>query len=131
MQGMKIRTLESPMQIKIWSSTGAEPTPIGFTKLYAALQNHTVDAQDTPLALIYAQKFYEVQKYLTLTGHTYSPWPVVINKKFFDGLPADLQKVVKDAAIETRDYNRKLSREDEEKALKLLKAEGHGSNRII
>lgn len=124
MQGMKIRTLESPMQINIWSSTGAEPTPIGFTKLYEALQNHTVDAQDTPLALIYAQKFYEVQKYLTLTGHTYSPWPVMINKKFFEGLPVDLQKVVKDAAIETRDYNRKLSKQDEEEALKLLQAEG-------
>ena len=87
MQGIKIRTLESPIQIKLWSATGAEPTPMGFTKLYTALQNHTVDAQDTPLSLMYAQKFYEVQKYLTLTGHTYSPWPLVINKKFFDGLP--------------------------------------------
>lgn len=124
MRGMKIRTLESPMQISIWSSTGAKPTPIAFTKLYEALQNHTVDAQDTPLALIYAQKFYKVQKYLTLSGHTYSPWPVVINKKFFDSLPPDLQKVVKDAAIETRDYNRKLSIQDEAKALKLLQEEG-------
>ncbi len=124
MQGIKIRTLESPMQIKIWSSTGAKPTPIAFTKVYAALQDHTVDAQDTPLSLMYAQRFYEVQKYLTLTAHTYSPWPVVINKKFYDGLPADLQKVVKDAAIETRDYNRKISREDEVKALELLKEEG-------
>ena len=73
---------------------------------------------------MYAQKFYKVQKYLTLSGHTYSPWPLVINKKFFDGLPADLQQVVRDAAIETRDYNRKVSREDEVKALKLLKEQG-------
>ncbi len=124
MQGIKIRTLESPIQIKLWSATGAEPTPIGFTKVYASLQNHTVDAEDTPLSLMYAQKFYKVQKYLTLSGHTYSPWPLVINKKFFDGLPADLQQVVRDAAIETRDYNRKVSREDEVKALKLLKEQG-------
>ena len=61
---------------------------------------------------MYASNFYEVQKYLTLTGHTYSPWPVVINEEFYDGLPKDLQKIVKDV-IETRDYNRKLSREDE------------------
>ena len=73
---------------------------------------------------MYAQKFYEVQKYLTLTNHTYSPWPVVMNKQFFDRLPADLQKVVRDAAIETRDYNRKLSQEDEAKSLKLLKQKG-------
>lgn len=124
MQGLKIRTLESPIQIKLWSLTGAEPIPIGFTKLYGALKNHTVDAEDTPLSLMYAQKFYEVQKYLTLTGHTYSPWPLIINKEFFESLPSDLQKVVKDAAIETRDYNRKVSMQDEVKALKLLKEKG-------
>ena len=124
MAGMKMRTLENPMQIKTWSLTGAKATPIAFTELYTALQNHTVDAQETPLSLMYAQKFYEVQKYLTLTGHTYSPWPVVINKQFFDGLPSDLQKVVKDAVIETRGYNRKLSIEDEAKSLKLLKEQG-------
>ena len=66
-----------------------------------------------------------------MTGHTYSPWPVVINKQFFDGLPADLQKVVKDAVIETRDYNRKLSKEDEAKALETFKEARNGSNRII
>ena len=110
-----MRTLENPMQIKAWSATGANATPIAFTELYEALQQKTVDAQETPLSLMYAQKFYEVQKYLTLTGHTYSPWPVVINKKFYDGLPEDLQKVVMDAAVETREYNRELSKEDEEK----------------
>ena len=124
MAGLKIRTLENPMQIKMWSETGAEATPIAFTELYAALQDKTVDAQETPLSLMYSSKFYEVQKYLTLTGHTYSPWPVVINEAFYDGLPKDLQKVVKDAVIETRDYNRKLSREDEAKALELLKEQG-------
>jgi tripartite ATP-independent transporter DctP family solute receptor len=124
MKGLKMRTLENPMQIKTWSETGAQATPIAFNKLYGALQNKTVDAQETPLSLMYSMKFYEVQKYLSLTGHTYSPWPVVINKKFFDGLPEDLQKVVKDAVIETRDYNRTLSQEDEAKALGLLKEEG-------
>ena len=124
MKGLKIRTLESPIQIGMWSLTGAETKPLDFTKLYKALQEHIVDAEDTPLSLMYAQKFYEVQKYLTLTDHTYSPWPVVMNKQFFDGLPADLQKVVREAAIETRDYNRKLSKEDEAKSLKLLKQKG-------
>lgn len=124
MKGVKIRTLESPVQIEMWSLTGAKATPMSFTDLYKALKEHKMDAQDTPLSLIYAQKFYQVQKYLTLTGHTYSPWPVIINKKFFEGLPSDLQKVVKDAVIQTRDYNRKLSIKDEAKSLKLLKEKG-------
>lgn len=124
MAGLKMRTLENPMQIKAWSLTGAQATPIAFTKLYDALKGHVVDAQETPLSLMYSMKFYEVQKYLTLTGHTYSPWPVVINKKFYDGLPADLQKVVMEAAVEARDYNRKLSKEDEVKALELLTQQG-------
>ena len=124
MEGMNMRTLENPMQIKTWSLMGANAKPIAFTELYSALQQNVVDAQETPLSLMYAQKFHEVQKYLTLTGHTYSPWPVVINKKFFNGLPEDLQKVVMDAAVETRDFNRQLSKEDEEKSLKLLKEQG-------
>ena len=124
MQGMKMRTLENPMQINTWSATGANATPIAFTELYSALQQKIVDAQETPLSLMYAQKFYEVQHYLTLTGHTYSPWPVIMNKKFYDSLPKNLQKVVMDAAVETRDYNRKLSKEDEIKSLELLKQKG-------
>jgi len=122
--GIHMRTLENPMQIKAWSLAGANATPIAFTELYAALENHTVDAQETPLSLMYSMKFYEVQKYLSLTGHTYSPWPVVINKQFFDSLPDDLQQVVRNAAYDTREYNRQLSKEDEEKALQLLKHQG-------
>ncbi|WP_077212240.1 DctP family TRAP transporter solute-binding subunit [Bacillus dakarensis] len=124
MKGLKIRTLESPMQIKFWSATGANATPIAFTELYAALQQGTVDAQETPLSLMYSMKFYEVQKHLSLTGHLYSPWPVLINQNFYDSLPEDLQKVVMDAAVETRDYNRQLSQEDEAASLDLLTGEG-------
>ena len=123
MKGLKMRTLESPIQISAWSATGANATPIAFTELYAALQQKTVDAQETPLSLMYSMKFYEVQKYLTLTGHLYSPWPVIISQQFYDGLPEELQKVVMDAAVEARDYNRQLSKEDEAKSLDLLKAE--------
>ncbi|MBM4761089.1 TRAP transporter substrate-binding protein [Bacillus sp. B15-48] len=124
MKGLKIRTLESPMQIKFWSATGANATPIAFTELYAALQQGTVDAQETPLSLMYSMKFFEVQKYLSLTGHLYSPWPVLINQSFYNNLPEDLQKVVMDATVETRDFNRQLSKQDEDASLELLTAEG-------
>jgi tripartite ATP-independent transporter DctP family solute receptor len=124
MQRLKIRTYENTIHIKAWSATGATTIPIAFNELYAALKQKTVDAQETPIALMYAQKFYEVQKYITLTGHNYSPWPVVINKKFYNELPATLQKVVMDAAVETRKYNRQLSEEEEVKSLEKLKEHG-------
>ena len=124
LSGIKMRTLENPMQIKAWSLLETNTTPIAFTELYGALETKIVDAQETPLSLMYSSKFHEVQKYLTLTGHTYSPWPVVLNKEFYDRLPEDLQKVVKDAALETRAYNRELSKQDEETSLELLKQEG-------
>lgn len=124
MDGIKIRTLESPKQVDAWNATGANSTPIAFTELYTALQQGTVEAQETPLSLMYSMKFYEVQDYLTLTNHLYSPWPVIINQDFWDNLPEDLQKVVMEAAEETRDYNRQLSAEDEAESLDLLTEEG-------
>lgn len=124
LQGMNMRTLENPMQIKTWSLLGTNTSPISFTELYSALEQKKVDAQETPLSLMYSSKFYEVQDYLTLTGHTYSPWPVVINKEFYTSLPNELQTVIMDAAVETREYNRQLSIKDEEGSLELLKEKG-------
>lgn len=130
MKGLKFRTLESQQQIQMWNATGVNATPIAFTELYSALQQGTVDGAESPLALMYAQKFQEVQKYLTLSGHLYSPWPVMVNKKFFDELPEDLQKVVQEAVNETKDHNRQLSAEDESKSLKLLEEGGMTSNEL-
>lgn len=120
MKGIKLRTLESSEQIKAWNSTGANSTPIAFTELFTALQQGTVDGAEAPLALMYAMKYQDVQDYLTLTGHMYSPWPVIINKDFFESLPEDLQEVVQDAVYETRTHNRKLSADDEAASLDLL-----------
>lgn len=130
MEGLKFRTLESQQQIQMWNATGANSTPIAFTELYSALQQGTVDGAESPLALMYAQKFQEVQKYLTLSGHLYSPWPVLMNKEFFDGLPEDLQQVVQDAVDETTTYNRQLSADDEKKSLQLLEDGGMTYNEL-
>ncbi|WP_156288378.1 TRAP transporter substrate-binding protein [Oceanobacillus salinisoli] len=124
LKGIKMRTLENPLQVEAWSSAGVNATPIAFNELYSSLQQGTVDAQETPLALMYSMKFYEVQDYLTLTGHMYSPWPVIISPAFYDSLPDDLQQVVFDAAVESQEYNRQLSAEDEENSLQLLEDEG-------
>lgn len=124
MEGLKLRTLENPMQIKAWESTGANASPLAFTELYAALQQGTVDGAEGPAALTYSMKFYEVQDYFTLTSHVYSPWPVVFSKDFFDGLPEDLQQVIVDAEETVRKSNRDLSQEAEEEALTALEDEG-------
>lgn len=124
MKGIKMRTLESQQQIKAWNATGANSTPIAFTELFTALQQGTVDGAEAPLALMYAMKYQDVQDYLTLTGHMYSPWAVIINQDFFASLPEDLQKVVEDAVIETRGHNRQLSADDEAASLELLKEAG-------
>lgn len=130
MKGLKFRTLESQQQIQMWNATGANSTPIAFTELYSALQQGTVDGAESPLALMYAQKFQEVQKYLTLSGHLYSPWPVLMNKGFFESLPEDLQQVVQDAVDETTAYNRQLSADDEKKSLQKLEEGGMTYNEL-
>lgn len=130
MKGLKFRTLESQQQIKMWNATGANATPIAFTELYSALQQGTVDGAESPLALMYAQKFQEVQKYLTKSGHLYSPWPVLMNKDFYNNLPDDLKKAVDEAVEETKAENRKLSAADEEKSLKLLEEGGMKYNEL-
>ena len=124
MARLNMRTLENPMQIKAWSLTGANAAPLAFNAVYDALKTKQFDAQETPLTLMYSMKFHEVQNHLTLTGHTYSPWPVVVNKSFYDQLSPDLQQVVTNAVLEVRDYNRQLSKEDEQKALQQLKQAG-------
>ncbi len=96
LQGMTIRTMENEYHMTAWRAMGANPTPLAFTELYTALQQGTVDAQENPVELIYTQRFYEQQKYIIMTNHLGQMAPWVMNKSFYDSLPADLQKVVDD-----------------------------------
>lgn len=124
MKGLKIRTQENPMHISFFRAVGANPTPINWGELYTALQQKTVDAQENPLVLIEEARFYEVQKYVSLTGHVYEPTMLVTSKAWFDGLPEDLQKVVREAARQFCLAERKLI--DEEEKLARGKLEEHG-----
>ena len=98
LKGLKIRTMENPMHIAFFKELGANPTPMSWGELYTALQQGTVDAEENPYAMIDDGKFYEVQKYVSETGHVFSYEILIANKKFMDKLPADLRKVVVDAA---------------------------------
>ena len=108
LQGLKIRTMESPIHMASFRAMGTNPTPMALGELFTALQQGTVDGQENPLAIINTSKFYEVQKYLSITEHFYAPAPLLIGKAFFDGLDADSQKALMGAAVEARLYERGL-----------------------
>ncbi|MDF1569487.1 MAG: TRAP transporter substrate-binding protein [Spirochaetaceae bacterium] len=109
-KGMKVRTMENPMHLDAWRAMGANPTPMAFGELFSAMQQGVVDGQENPWGTIYLQNFPEVQGFATDTGHVYSPFVLMIAQSFWDGLPADLQDIVMDAAVQSRDHNRELNR---------------------
>ena len=109
MQGLKIRVMEDDVFILTMKALGASPLPMAFGELYTALEQKTVDAQENPLAVIYSSRFFEVQKYLAMTGHFYSPAVLLISEMTWKKLTPEQQKIISDAAKEARDYERELS----------------------
>jgi tripartite ATP-independent transporter DctP family solute receptor len=123
-KGLKIRTPPDTMTVDIMQALGADTQQIKFAELYVALQQGVVDGQENPLANVASAKLYEVQKYLSLTGHKYEATPFVISKRSWERLsPAD-QKVFTEAAAEATKLQRKLSKEADDKLAGELKAKG-------
>jgi len=123
-QGLKVRVQQNAVAIDAFNALGANAVPMPFPELYTALENKAVDAQENPFNSIEVAKFYEVQKYLSVTKHNYTPLILLVSKKFWDKLSADEQKVLQDSASEARRYQRKVNRELDEKSLQTLKAKG-------
>lgn len=105
MKEFKLRVPENEVFLAMARAWGAKPTPMTFSELYLALRQNVVDGQENPLPTIDSGKFFEVQKYLVLTGHILTPRLVVINDKFWQGLPAADQKVISDAVAEGIAWN--------------------------
>lgn len=124
LQGIKIRTPEFPLSISTFQALGANPTPMAFGELYMALQQGTVDAQENPVANAYSSKFQEVQQYLNLTAHQYMPLPVAISEEFWQTLSESDQELIKESTLETAQFHRDLLRENEERMIAELKADG-------
>ncbi len=98
MKGLKFRTMTIPIHMEFMRSLGASPTPIAWAEVYTALQTGVVDGQHNPIPIIYIGKLYEVQKYLTITNHMYTPYVWVMNRDFFNSLTDEEKKVVIEAA---------------------------------
>jgi tripartite ATP-independent transporter DctP family solute receptor len=123
-KGLKIRVIPNPVFLATFEALGANPVPLPYPELFNALETGAVEAQETPVGLIYASRFYEVQDHLALTGHVYTPFVLLAGKKWFDGLSAEDQGLVREAAQETAVYQRDLSRNDADRLTGLLEQEG-------
>jgi tripartite ATP-independent transporter DctP family solute receptor len=123
-EGLKLRVIPNPINVDWVKALGANPTPLPFPELYAALEQGAVDGQENPVATINGAKLFEVQKHLALTGHQYNPQSVVISKKFWDTLSAAEKKIVSDAVAESATFQRATARALESGTLDTMKKNG-------
>jgi len=128
--GIKLRVMQNPVYLDSFKKLGANAIPLPFSELFSALETKTVDGQENPYNTILSSKFFEVQKYLSVTNHVYSPWIVLVSKKWWDQLSKAEQKVLLDAARASRDFERKDTREEAGRALTELKAKGMQINEL-
>ena len=130
LNGIKLRVMQNSVFLDSFKQLGANAVPLPYSELFTALETNAVDGQENPYNTILSAKFYEVQKYLTVTNHVYSPWIVTVSKKYWDGLSKAEQKVLMDAAKKSRDFERKDTRDEAAKALAELKTKGMAVNEL-
>ncbi len=123
-KGLKVRTPPDAITVDIMQALGADPQQIKFSELYVALQQGVVDGQENPLANIASAKLYEVQKFISLTGHKYESTPFLMSKRSWDKMSAADQKVFMAAAAEATQMQRKLSKEADETLVAEIKGKG-------
>jgi tripartite ATP-independent transporter DctP family solute receptor len=124
LNGIKLRVMQNNVYLDSFKSLGANAVPLPFSELFSAMETSAVDGQENPFNTILSSRFYEIQKYLTVTNHVYSPWIVLVSKKWWDGLSKDEKTVLMNAAKKSRDFERKDTRAETAKALDDLKAKG-------
>jgi len=130
MKGMKIRTPDAPLARLPMSALGAAVTPMSMQEVYSALQMGVVDGQENPINTIYTAKLYEVQKYITLTGHQTQNLCAIINEKFYQSLSPELRTIFEKAAIEAGDYQSELQVKVNKENLEEMKKKGVVVNTI-
>jgi len=122
--GLKLRVIPNAINVDWVKALNANPTPLPFPEVYAALDQKAIDGQENPATVIAANKFYEVQKYVVLSNHQYNPQSLIFSKKVWDTLnPAD-RKILVDAGVEAGKYQRQVSRDAAGSALETLKKNG-------
>ena len=124
LKGLKLRTPKSIWRVKMFKAYGANPTPLSFSEVFVALQTGTFDGQENPLAQIASGKFQEVQKYLSMSGHVYTPAYVTVSTKYWNKLPEDVRNILESTAMETQGFVYETAAQMEVDLLAELKAGG-------
>lgn len=124
MEGLSIRVQEAPIWFALMKSLKASAVPVSFNELYTALQQGMVDGQENPIATVATQKFVEVQKYMSLDGHTYGAVSMVMNKDFFDSLSAEQRELIEKASNNAVSEQRKVVSKKESEYLEEVKKNG-------
>jgi len=130
LQGIKLRVPEGKWRVKMFQAYGANPSPMKFSELFTALQTGVMDGEENPFTQIYSAKLQEVQKYLSLSGHVYTPAYLTVGAKRWDGLPADIRKTLEDTAKETQAFVYETAARDDDELLAKLKKEGMQVNDV-
>jgi tripartite ATP-independent transporter DctP family solute receptor len=130
MNGIKLRVMQNNVFLDSFKALGANAVPLPYSELFTAMETRAVDGQENPYNTVLSGKFYEVQKYLTVSNHVYSPWIVTVSKKWWDTLSPAEKKVLQDAAVKSREFERKDTREEAAKALADIKAKGMQVNEL-
>ncbi|CAD5367045.1 hypothetical protein RA210_U10629 [Rubrivivax sp. A210] len=124
MDGLKLRAIPNPVFVETFKAMKANRVPLAFAELYGALEARAVDGQENPYAVILSNKFYEVQKYVSATKHVYATNILLVSKIFWDKLSPAEQKILNDAANESRAYQRQVSRAAAQRAQGELQTRG-------
>jgi tripartite ATP-independent transporter DctP family solute receptor len=124
LQGIKLRTPKGKWRVKMFQAYGANPSPMSFSEVFTALQTGVMDGQENPFSQIYSAKFHEVQKYLSLTGHVYTPAYITTGAKKWASLPADVRKILEETARELQSFVYATAEKDENELLGKIKAAG-------
>jgi tripartite ATP-independent transporter DctP family solute receptor len=123
-RGLKLRTMENPVHLASVRELGAQAVPMSWGEVYTSLQTKVIDGQENPVAIIHSYKLNEVQKYLSLTGHFYSPAPLTMSLRRFKDLKPEWQQLFIETAVDVAAYERKIIRDNEQKQVRDLKAWG-------
>ncbi|PCI06112.1 MAG: C4-dicarboxylate ABC transporter [Hyphomicrobiales bacterium] len=122
--GVKLRTPKGAWRVKMFKLYGANPTPMSFSEVFTALQTGVIDGQENPYAQIASAKFQEVQKYLSITGHVYTPAYVLVSEKHYAKLPGDVRSALEKCGTETQDFVYEHAAKLETELLEVIKAAG-------
>ena len=130
LKGIKLRVPEGKWRMKMFQDYGATPSPMKFSELFTALQTGVMDGQENPFTQIYSAKLHEVQKFLSLTGHVYTPAYLTVGTKKWESFPPDVRKVLEDTAKETQSFVYQTAAKDDQDLLAKLKQHGIAINEV-